>query len=226
MSSSPHDCRPAPAPRARGPHRCRRGIARSARRRCRHRASASAPPHAPTPACDDWRVAAPTPAAISGTPPSHAGPQDRRAAGSRRNFGHRPGCRAVRRNAGSSLLIGMAMALAPQALASLCLAGPVQLLGIDGAGWIRLVGLALFPFAAMVFWISGRAESRAGLVRAVCLMDWSWVLGSALLLILGWSAFTWAGAALVDAMAVAVAAYAVLQAHFLGGVRTRAAAAA
>src|SRR3546814_20762927 len=82
------------------------------------------------------------------------------------------------------------------------------------------------PFAAMVFWISGRAESRAGLVRAVCLMDWSWVLGSALLLILGWSAFTWAGAALVDAMAVAVAAYAVLQAHFLGGVRTRAAAAA
>src|SRR3546814_10627143 len=66
----------------------------------------------------------------------------------------------LRLNAGSSLLIGMAMALAPQALASLCLAGPVQLLGIDGAGWIRLVGLALFPFAAMVFWISGRAESR------------------------------------------------------------------
>src|SRR3546814_8287093 len=92
--------------------------------------------------------------------------------------------------------------------------------------WIRLVGLALFPFAAMVFWISGRAESRAGLMRAVCLMDWSWVLGSALLLILGWSAFTWAGAALVDAMAVAVAAYAVLQAHFLGVVRTRAVAAA
>src|SRR3546814_12637010 len=72
----------------------------------------------------------------------------------------------LRLNAGSSLLIGMAMALAPQALASLCLAGPVQLLGIDGAGWIRLVGLALFPFAAMVFWISGRAESQAGLVRA------------------------------------------------------------
>src|SRR3546814_15723542 len=92
--------------------------------------------------------------------------------------------------------------------------------------WFRLVGLALFPFAAMVFWISGRAESRAGLVRAVCLMDWSWVLGSALLLILGWSAFTWAGAALVDAMAVAVSAYAVLQRHFLGVCLTRAESAA
>src|SRR3546814_7953722 len=67
----------------------------------------------------------------------------------------------LRLNAGSSLLIGMAMALAPQAMASLCLAGPVQILGIDGAGWIRLVGLALFPFAAMVFWISDRPESRS-----------------------------------------------------------------
>src|SRR3546814_17232381 len=102
----------------------------------------------------------------------------------------------------------MAMALAPQALASLCLAGPVQLLGIDGAGWIRLVGPALFPFAAMVFWISGRAESRAGLARAVCLLDWSWVLGIALILIQDGSAFTWSGAALVAARAVAGAAYA------------------
>ena len=50
-------------------------------------------------------------------------------------------------------------------------------------------------------------------------MDWSWVLASAALLVLGWSAFTWTGAILVDLMAVAVAGYAVLQAKFLGAIR-------
>jgi len=131
----------------------------------------------------------------------------------------------LRLNAGSSALIGVAMAAAPQKLAALCLTGPVHLLGLDGAGWIRLVGLALLPFAALVLWVADRPAARPALVRAICLMDWAWVLGSALLLAFGWSAFTWTGAVLVDLMAVAVAGFAVLQARYLGGSRSGIAAA-
>ena len=107
------------------------------------------------------------------------------------------------------------MALAAGPLATLCLTGEGPYAGLAGADWIRAVGLALLPFAGLVFWIAVRPASRPALVRAVCAMDWSWVLGSALLLALGWSAFTWTGAILVDLMAVAVAGYAVLQARFL-----------
>jgi hypothetical protein len=57
------------------------------------------------------------------------------------------------------------------------------------------------------------------MVRAVCVMDWSWVLGSAALLVLGWGAVTWTGAALVDLMALAVAGFAALQARYLGAAR-------
>ena len=125
----------------------------------------------------------------------------------------------LRLNAGSSLLIGIAMAAASKPLATLCLTNPGPFLGLDGAGWIQLIGLGLFPFAAFVFWVSGRPTERPGLVRLICAMDWSWVLASAALLVLGWSAFTWTGAILVDLMAIAVAGYAVLQARFLGAAR-------
>lgn len=130
----------------------------------------------------------------------------------------------LRLNAGSSLLIGAAMAAAAGPLAGLCLTGAGPYLGVDGAGWIRLVGIALFPFAGFVFWLSARPARRPALVRAVCLMDWSWVLASAGLLALGWGAFTWTGAILVDVMAVAVAAFAVLQGRYLGAVRATMAA--
>lgn len=126
----------------------------------------------------------------------------------------------LRLNAGSSALIGAAMAAAPEPLAALCLAGPVQLLGLDGAALVRLVGLGLLPFAAFAAWVAARPAARPALVRAICMLDWSWVLGSALLLALGWSAFTWTGAILLDLMAVAVAGYAVLQARFLGVARS------
>ena len=125
----------------------------------------------------------------------------------------------LRLNACSSLLIGIAMAAAAGPLAELSLTGPGRLLGLDGATWIRLVGLGLLPFAVAVFWVSVRTAERPTLVRTICALDWSWVLVSDALLVLGWSAFTWTGAILVDLMAVAVAGYAVLQARFLGAAR-------
>ena len=137
-------------------------------------------------------------------------------------FGHPENAlRAVLRlNAGSSLLIGVAMAAAAEPLAALCLAGPGPYLGLGAGPWIRLVGLALLPFAGLAFWVSARPAGRPALVRAVCVLDWAWVLGSAVLLALGWSAFTWTGAILVDLMALAVAAFAVLQARYLGAARS------
>lgn len=125
----------------------------------------------------------------------------------------------LRVNAGSSLLIGVAMAAAAGPLADLCLTGPDRYLGLDTGTWIRLVGLALLPFAGAVFWLSVRPAGRPALVRTVCALDWAWVLGSAALLAFGWSAFTWTGAILVDLMALAVAAFAVLQARYLGAAR-------
>ena len=126
----------------------------------------------------------------------------------------------LRLNAASSLLIGVAMAAAADPLAILGLIDPGPHLGLDSAAWIRLVGLALLPFAGLVFWVSGRPVGRPVLVRAICWLDWTWVLGSAVLLALGWSAFTWTGAILVDLMALAVAAFAVLQARYLGAARS------
>lgn len=133
-------------------------------------------------------------------------------------FGHpETALRAVLRlNAGSSLLIGVAMAAAAEPLAGLCLTGPGRYLSLDASAWIRLVGLSLLPFAGMVFWVSARPADRPALVRVVCGLDWAWVLGSAVLLALAWSVFTWTGAILVDLMALAVAAFAVLQARCLG----------
>lgn len=130
----------------------------------------------------------------------------------------------LRLNAASSLLIGAAMAAAAGPLAGLGLIGPGPYVGLDGSAWIRLVGIALLPFAGFVFWLSAQPARRPTLVRAVCLMDWSWVLASAALLALGWGAFTWAGAILVDLMAVAVAAFAVLQRRYLGAVQAPVAA--
>src|SRR3546814_14521834 len=66
----------------------------------------------------------------------------------------------LRRNDGSSLPFGMAMALHPQALASTRLAGPVQLLCIYGAASTRLVGLALFTFPPRVVLIFVPALGR------------------------------------------------------------------
>ena len=43
----------------------------------------------------------------------------------------------LRLNAGSSLLIGIAMAAASKPLATLCLTNPGPFLGLDGAGWIE-----------------------------------------------------------------------------------------
>lgn len=122
----------------------------------------------------------------------------------------------LRLNAGSSMLIGSAMAVAAAPLATLCLTDPGPYLGLGSAAWIRSVGLALLPFAGLVFWVSTRPAGRPALVRTICGLDWAWVLGSAALLALGWSGFTWAGAILVDLMAFAVAAFAVLQARYLG----------
>ncbi len=129
----------------------------------------------------------------------------------------------LRLNAGASLLVGIAMAVAPGPLADLCLADPGPYLGLDAGIWVRLVGLALLPFAGFCFWVSGRPAGWPALVRTICVLDWTWVVASVALLALGWNAFTWAGAVLVGLMALAVAAFAGLQARYLGSTLSAAA---
>lgn len=132
--------------------------------------------------------------------------------------------RVLTLNAGSSLLIGIAMLTASAPLAGWMLADGVPpdgraLMGLTGADLVWLTGLGLMPFALAVALVARDPGARPGLVTVIIALDWSWVLASLLLLGLAWNAFSWPGIIVVDAMAVAVAGFAVLQARYLGAMR-------
>jgi len=98
-------------------------------------------------------------------------------------------------------------------------AGPLTgLLGIP-ALLLRVAGLALLPYAALVLRL-GRSERPArAAVWAVIAVNLLWAAGCVLLLLAGWIAPTGLGIAFVVAQATAVALFAELQ--VLGLRRTR-----
>lgn len=108
----------------------------------------------------------------------------------------------LRANATTSALGGLVMAVAPHQLD--------ELLGTSHPGWVRLVGLALLPFAALVAWLStGDAERLRRFVPGIVIGDVGWVVASVVTVLLGWYSTT--GVVIVLAMAAAVDAFAVLQ---------------
>jgi len=112
--------------------------------------------------------------------------------------------RALRANALFSLAAGAAFVVA---------SGPIaRFIGADIPSTIVLiVGLGLLPFGTMVYRFTARPAVLPKEARLVTIMDVSWVIGSFLLLVLGWSLFTVAGRWFIWLQAEAVATFALLQ---------------
>ena len=112
--------------------------------------------------------------------------------------------RALQGNALFSLLTGLAFTFA---------AGPIAgFIGPDIPSVIVLiVGLGLLPFGYMVYRVAGQVDSAPQQARTITIMDISWVIGSFLLLWLGWSLFSVAGRWFIGLQAEAVATFALLQ---------------
>lgn len=108
----------------------------------------------------------------------------------------------LRVNAASSAVSGSALAIAPAAFA--------DVLDVGRPGWVRIVGLALIPFAAVVAWLSFHGVDRLrSFTPAIVAGDAAWVLASGMTLALGW--YSDVGVALIVAMAVIVGTFGVLQ---------------
>lgn len=101
------------------------------------------------------------------------------------------------------------------------LSGVTGLLLVLAAGWLgaflelpRLLllvaGSALLPFAAMLVWLSSRAEISRPVIWAVIAVNLIWVIDS-LLLVVGWVSPNLFGYAFVIAQALAVGLLAELQ---------------
>lgn len=96
----------------------------------------------------------------------------------------------------------MVLAIAPNALD--------DLLGTGYPGWVRVVGLALLPFALSVAWLSTVEQQRLRLFTpAVVAGDLGWVAASIATIVFGW--YSAGGAVAVGVMALVVDVYAGLQ---------------
>jgi uncharacterized membrane protein len=115
--------------------------------------------------------------------------------------------RALQSNALFSLLTGLVFIVA---------AGPVaRFLGANiPIAIVLVVGLSLLPFGYGVYRVAAQPEIVPRHASKITVMDVTWVIGSYLLLVLAWDAFSVAGRWLVALQAEAVFTFAVLQ--FIG----------
>lgn len=108
----------------------------------------------------------------------------------------------LRLNATSSGVLGAAMAIAPHAID--------DVLDSGRPGWVRLIGVALLPFAAAVAWLSTRSVRHLRTVTpGVIVGDIGWVAASVITVLFGW--YSTAGSVGVLAVAAMVELWAVLQ---------------
>ena len=109
----------------------------------------------------------------------------------------------LRTNATTSGLGGFVAAVAP---------GPLdEVLGTGQQGLVRLVGISLMLFAAVVAVTSQRKEEQMRrIVPAISAGDGSWVVGSVLAIAVGW--FSTGGALVIGLVALMVGAFGIAQA--------------
>lgn len=111
---------------------------------------------------------------------------------------------ALQGNALFSLLTGTAFILAAESIA--------RFIGEEIPNIIVFViGLGLLPFGYMVYRLTAQTAVSPKAARSVTIMDVCWVIGSIVLLAVGWSLFTTAGRWFIGLQAEAVATFALLQ---------------
>jgi hypothetical protein len=112
----------------------------------------------------------------------------------------------LRTNATTSGAGGVIAALAP---------GPVDdILGTGEQGWVRLIGIGLVLFAAVVVSASRLdADQMRRIVPAISVGDGAWVVGSVLAVALGW--FSTGGAVVMGVVALMVGVFGLAQAQLV-----------
>jgi hypothetical protein len=128
---------------------------------------------------------------------------------SQRSLSHAPQDRQLRAallgNAVFSATTGIAMALAPEDIA--------RLAGLDAPALLRLLGLGLLAFAAVVLWIGTRERLRALLAVLISLADLTWVAASVAFILISPSVMPAGSTSAVLLVALAVLGFALAQLH-------------
>lgn len=110
--------------------------------------------------------------------------------------------RVLRANAANCVVSGVALAVA---------AGPIDdVLDTGYPAWIRVVGVALLPFAVVCWWAAaGSLERMRRATPFIVAGDVTWVAASVVTVLLGW--YSGGGLVAVLAMAAVIDVFAVLQ---------------
>ena len=108
----------------------------------------------------------------------------------------------LRVNAVNSFVAGVLLATAPTRID--------ELLDTGHPGWIRVVGIALLPYAALCVWLSSTSiDELRRTTPLIVAGDLAWVVASVTTVVLGW--YSTGGAVAVLVMAAIVVVFALLQ---------------
>jgi len=113
-------------------------------------------------------------------------------------------------NAAFSVVSGAGLAAFAGPFARIATHGPVEVLGLDLAMVLELLGLGIVAFGALCGWAASRSNLPLGLIRFVFAADIAWVVVSALVLALP-ATWTTAGIAGIVVVALIVADLAILE---------------
>jgi len=113
-------------------------------------------------------------------------------------------------NAILSVGSGAILAALATPFASMATHAPMQVLGLDLAIVLELLGLGFVAFGAVCGWVASRTDMPLGWARTIFVLDASWVAISAVLLMLP-ASWTLAGIAGIVVVALIVADLAILE---------------
>lgn len=113
-------------------------------------------------------------------------------------------------NAILSVGSGALLAALATPFAAMATHAPLQVLGMDLAIVLELLGLGFVAFGAVCGWVASRPEMPLGWARAIFVLDASWVAVSAVILMLP-ASWTVAGIAGIVVIALVVADLAIFE---------------
>lgn len=116
--------------------------------------------------------------------------------------------RVLKWNSGFSLLSGLALVFAATPLAALMAPQLGAVLGLSFPMFLRLIGLAVIGFAALVWRVAASRALPRWQVWLIVSLDIDWVLGSGTVLLFAGNHFTVMGKLLIADIALVVAVFA------------------